>query len=552
MANLKFYHGATAPQTPEVGMIWFNNVTETVEGVDLVKNLIKVCTGVVDGTATWEVYGTTDADLAALVSRVTTLETVTIPDLEQAIVDALAEAKDYADSLPHENTTYVISEGTENGKIKVTPSEGAAYEVPVHGLGTAAYHAEGDFVSSTGYVAYSQAEKDKLAGIEEGAEVNIIEEVQVNGVALEVSTDGKRAVNVVIPDATVKSVKEGDKVLKLEGTELSTELSLVYETQGEGDAAKKYIILKGLNGVEIAKIDASDFIADSFLNDVTLDADDNLQFTWTMADGSTKTDTVNIAKYIDTYTAGDGIDITDKEVSVKIDDTSDEFLTVGPDGVKLSGVQDAIDAAEIAAQKYTDDVIAALDSDVTSAEKYTVEVTDAEGAVSTEEVNHKVRVQVIEEDGIVTDVVVTESDIASAAALATLDAEVQEHEVVVSAALNDLNARVDGHATRLDELEAGLGAVEHTTVSDGDATDFVTISETTEGSHKNYAVSATVVKGANGDDAGLATDAYVREQVAQVAATADTAVQTVVSDNECLTATKEGTQVELSLCWMSF
>ena len=524
MANLKFYHGATAPQTPEVGMIWFNNVTETVEGVDLVKNLIKVCTGVADGTATWEVYGTTDADLAALVSRVTTLETVTIPDLEQAIADALATAKDYADSLPHENTTYVISEGTENGKIKVTPSEGDAYEVPVHGLGTAAYHAEGDFVSSTGYVAYSQAEKDKLAGIEEGAEVNIIEEVQVNGVALEVSTDGKRAVNVVIPDATVKSVKEGDKVLKLEGTELSTELSLVYETQGEGDAAKKYIVLKGLNGVEIAKIDASDFIADSFLNDVTLDADDNLQFTWAMADGSTKTDTVNIAKYIDTYTAGNGIDITDKEVSVKVDAASEAFLTVGADGVKLAGVQDAINAAEAAAKKYTDDEIAALDADVISAEKYTVEVTDAEGVVSTEEVNHKVRVQVVEEDGIVTDVVVTESDIASAEALATLDAEVQEHEVVVSAALNDLNARVDGHATRLDELEGALA-------------------------DKNVAAESTTPDYVTATAADNKVTVAATQKVIDAVALAETSVQTITSDNTCLTAVKTGNNVALSLVW---
>ena len=213
-------------------------------------------------------------------------------------------------------------------------------------LGTAAGKNEGYFVKSEGYVAYSEEEKTKLAGIETGAEVNIIEEVQVNGTALEVSTDGKRAVNIVIPDATVKSVKANDKVLKLEGTELSTELSLVYETQGEGDAAKKYIVLKGINDVEIAKIDASDFIADSFLDDVELDANDNLQFTWKMSDGSTKTDTVNIKKYIDTYTAGNGIDITDKKVSVKVDTASETFLTVGEAGVKLSGVQDAINTAK--------------------------------------------------------------------------------------------------------------------------------------------------------------------------------------------------------------
>jgi len=136
-------------------------------------------------------------------------------------------------------------------------------------LGTAAGKSADDFVSSVGYVAYSDAEKTKLEGIEANAEVNIIETVKVNGVAL--TPDANRAVDVIIPDAAVKGVKAGEKVLKLEGTELSTELSLVYETQGEGDAAKKYIVLKGINNEEIAKIDASDFIADSFLNNVELD-----------------------------------------------------------------------------------------------------------------------------------------------------------------------------------------------------------------------------------------------------------------------------------------
>ena len=83
---------------------------------------------------------------------------------------------------------------------------------------------------------------------------------------------------------------------------------------------------------------------------------------------------------------------------------------------------------------------------------------------------------------------------------------------VASAAINDLNER-------LDDISGVVGVIEHTSVSDGDATDFVAITETTEGSHKNYAVSATVVKGTSGD-AGLATDAYVREQAAAAVDTA--------------------------------
>lgn len=254
-------------------------------------------------------------------------------------------------------------------------------------------------------------------------EANVIEEVQVNGVALNVSTDGKRAINVVIPDATVKSVKANDKVLKLEGTELSTELSLVYESQGEGDAAKKYIVLKGINDVEIAKIDASDFIADSFLNDVTLDANDNLQFTWAMADGTIKTDTVNIAKYIDTYTAGNGIDITDKKVSVKVDATS-EFLSVSEAGVKVSGVSDAIDSK-------VGNAIKALNSN---------------GGSATVESGKHVAVQVTQSEGKITAVSVAESDIASAQALNTLNTTVSEYTKATDAALQEVNDRIDGIA----------------------------------------------------------------------------------------------------------
>jgi hypothetical protein len=101
---------------------------------------------------------------------------------------------------------------------------------------------------------------------------------------------------------------------------------------------------------------------------------------------------------------------------------------------------------------------------------------------------------------------------------AALD-EIFEDELVIANSLVDLNGRMDNAESEIESLKAGLGAVEHTTVSDGDTEDFVTITETTAGNHKNYAISATVVKGTKGD-AGLATDAYVRETVANTVDTA--------------------------------
>lgn len=54
---------------------------------------------------------------------------------------------------------------------------------------------------------------------------------------------------------------------------------------------------------------------------------------------------INAKDLVDTYTAGDGIDLTDNEISIKLDRNGEPFLTVGEDGLKLSGVQTAIDNA---------------------------------------------------------------------------------------------------------------------------------------------------------------------------------------------------------------
>lgn len=51
-------------------------------------------------------------------------------------------------TLPDNDTTYTFAEGTTNGAFTVTPSNGTATSVKVHGLGTAAYKATGDFATA--------------------------------------------------------------------------------------------------------------------------------------------------------------------------------------------------------------------------------------------------------------------------------------------------------------------------------------------------------------------------------------------------------------------
>lgn len=123
-------------------------------------------------------------------------------------------------------------------------------------------------------------------------------------------TDGKISVSrVALP---VTGVTNGDKVLTLSDGEISSTITMSYVK------ADKKIYLYGVDtSTPISSIDATDFVADSFLDDVDIDSDDNITFTWKMADGTTKSDSVNISKYIDTYLADNNtITLSDKTFSV--------------------------------------------------------------------------------------------------------------------------------------------------------------------------------------------------------------------------------------------
>lgn len=67
----------------------------------------------------------------------------------------------------------------------------------------------------------------------------------------------------------------------------------------------------------------------------------SLIFIFVTEDGE-QTVPVDISDLVDTYTAGNGLSLTNNKFSVTIDSTSDSYLTVGANGIKLSGVAAAI------------------------------------------------------------------------------------------------------------------------------------------------------------------------------------------------------------------
>lgn len=158
---------------------------------------------------------------------------------------------------------------------------------------------------------------------------------------------------------TTYSVKEGEKILKLEGTEFSTVAALKYVEAADEEPAK--IQLLGIDNAVVSEIDATPFIRDGMLNDVEYDAETNtLTFTWNTEAGE-KSDTVVLSDIIEPYTAGNGLKLTGNEFAVKVDAESEAFLSVGENGLKLAGVQEAINAAKgEAAQDATDKANQAL------------------------------------------------------------------------------------------------------------------------------------------------------------------------------------------------
>lgn len=155
--------------------------------------------------------------------------------------------------------------------------------------------AEATYVKQEGYIAYTQEEKDKLAGIADGAEVNYVKSVGDN---LSVDADGKLTVNIPEVDVPFQVVADTDKILTLEGGILSAAVTFAKE-EIEG---QEYLVVRGKNNEELGKVSTAEFTADSFLDDVTIE-DGNINFTWKMADGTEKTDSVDLSNYIKPYNA---------------------------------------------------------------------------------------------------------------------------------------------------------------------------------------------------------------------------------------------------------
>ena len=248
----------------------------------------------------------------------------------------------------------------------------------------------------------------------------------------------------VIEGEAEGSIKKAvaDAKAALEGTLADTDAKTLAALNDRIDAvvtdAKTYSIAKatkeevetlGANVKEAYKlvdednVKAGEFIPvykDSALQKVEL-VEQELQFTYLLTDGKTSTVGVDVSKFLAESEFANGLQVLDHVVSVKVDAASEAFLTVGADGIKLAGVQDAINAAKKDVTDRLDVIEGEAEGSVKKALKDAKDYTDAEidkldAEVTSTDGSH-VTVKVTEVDGVITAVNVTESDIASATGL---------------------------------------------------------------------------------------------------------------------------------------
>ena len=270
-----------------------------------------------------------------------------------------------------------LTEGTADGETSV---DGTSKSI-VKGLDTAAYHTEDYFytaeqgakVAAAAQTAQNTAES-KVASVTatSGSAIEVTGTAKDPTVGLKLDASGNVSLtqsanglkaSVVMPVVNVAGVAEGDKVLGLSGKKLSSTLNLKY------DSTAKKIQLLGIDNAKIAEIDATDFIKDGMVDNVEFDpASKNLTITFNTVSGKQDIQ-VDLSSLVDTYTAGNGIAIARNVVSVKRDPNSEgDFLSVGTAGVKISGVQNAIDTAKDAVVGHDTDT--ATSDTIRGAKKY--------------------------------------------------------------------------------------------------------------------------------------------------------------------------------------
>lgn len=143
-------------------------------------------------------------------------------------------------------------------------------------------------------------------------------------------------------DTTALRDVTGQNFIKKNGTDVEGHLNLTYNTK------TKKINLEGFDSSIIASIDATAFIKDGMINTVELVTDPESHDPGTYLVITFNTDAGKDAIYldvtglIDVYQGTNGVRVTGKDIHLIIDPTSEPYLSLSDNGIKIEGINSKI------------------------------------------------------------------------------------------------------------------------------------------------------------------------------------------------------------------
>lgn len=173
----------------------------------------------------------------------------------------------------------------------------------------------------------------EIGGSEQTPTVGIKLDTTQGNVTLSLGANGLKA-----EDTTALRDVTGQNFIKKNGTNVEGHLNLTYNTE------TKKINLEGFDSSIIASIDATAFIKDGMINTVELVTNPESHDPGTYLVITFNTDAGKDAIYldvtglIDVYRGTNGVKVTGKDIHLIIDPTSEPYLSLSDNGIKIKGI----------------------------------------------------------------------------------------------------------------------------------------------------------------------------------------------------------------------
>lgn len=182
--------------------------------------------------------------------------------------------------------------------------------------------------------------------------MEFIKSVNYQGTGRPIAADYDGAGNLIKDtyakqDTVDKSIDNLQKAIDAGGTAATISIT----ENASSTYAKAYVIKQGTKEIGTINIPKDMVVSSGSLKTVT-SADNpytgakvgDKYIDLVIANSTNEHIYIPVSDLVGTYLAGDGLNLSDSKFSVKIDSVSDDYLSVGSDGVKLSGVKTALDS----------------------------------------------------------------------------------------------------------------------------------------------------------------------------------------------------------------